>query len=115
MTELSVLCVGQAEFEQQLAASEKAQMMAKLNMLLTTRGESIDTIKLVAAQTELEVEVQATLVQAHALCRRAPRPAAGPPLYRVDAPLREDKKGTAGARAAPPTHSPARSCTTWWV
>ena len=33
-------------------------MMQKLSMLLTTRGESIDTIKLVSTQTELEVEVQ---------------------------------------------------------
>eukprot|EP01044_Picomonas_judraskeda_P027778 COSAG03_NODE_8964_length_756_cov_1.687976_2_plen_97_part_00 len=57
--------MGQAEFEQQLAASEKAQMMAKLNMLLTTRGESIDTIKLVAAQTELEVEVQKLKATVH--------------------------------------------------
>eukprot|EP01043_Picozoa_sp_COSAG02_P066876 COSAG02_NODE_10550_length_1916_cov_1.211888_1_plen_110_part_00 len=47
----------QAEFERQLAAGEKAQMMQKLDMLLTTRGEPMDTIKLVRTQTELEVEV----------------------------------------------------------
>lgn len=33
-------------------------MMQKLDMLLTTRGEPMDTIKLVRTQTELEVEVR---------------------------------------------------------
>eukprot|EP01044_Picomonas_judraskeda_P026361 COSAG03_NODE_7974_length_850_cov_1.022636_1_plen_91_part_00 len=33
-------------------------MMQKLDMLLTTRGEPLDTIKLVRTQTELEVEVR---------------------------------------------------------
>ena len=50
--------MSQAEFERQLAAGEKAQMMQKLDMLLTTRGEPLDTIKLVRKQTELEVEVR---------------------------------------------------------
>lgn len=50
--------MNQAEFERQLAAGEKAQMMQKLDMLLATRGESMDTIKLVRTQTELEVEVR---------------------------------------------------------
>lgn len=48
----------QVEFEQQLAAGEKAQMMQKLDMLLTTRGEPMETIEMVRVQTELEVEVR---------------------------------------------------------
>ena len=67
---LLALCgMDQAEFEQQLAVGEKDQMMKKLDMLLTTRGEPLEVIELVRVQTGLEVEVEFSSQRTYVCCR----------------------------------------------
>ena len=43
----------QAEFEHRMLEGVKSQMMMKLDMLLMTRGEAMDVVKLVRAQVRL--------------------------------------------------------------